>query len=78
LDEAEQAVILEAAKMARDVQRGLAPIREAEAFDFLKDQGMVINEIDTSTFREKAVTIQDEIALERDATELLGIIRSVE
>jgi TRAP-type transport system periplasmic protein len=74
----EQEVVLEAAIMARDVQRGLAPIREAEAFEFLKGKGMVINEIDTSTFRENAVEIQDEIAAERDATELLEIIRSVD
>ena len=78
LTDAEKQVVMDAALMARDVQRGLAPIREAEAFDFLREKGMVINEIDTSTFRQNAVAIQDEIAAERDATELLEIIRSVE
>lgn len=78
LTDEEKQVVMDAAIMARDVQRGLAPIREAEAFDFLRDKGMVINDIDTSTFRENAVEIQNEIAAERDATDLLEIIRSVD
>jgi TRAP-type C4-dicarboxylate transport system substrate-binding protein len=78
LSDTEKDIILEAARMARDVQRGLAPIREAEAFEFLKGKGMVINEIDTSTFRENAVAIQDEIAKERGASDLLELIRSID
>ncbi len=78
LTDKEKQVVLEAAKMARDVQRGLAPIREAEAFEFLKGKGMVINDIDTSTFGKNAVGIQDKIAKERGATELLGVIRATQ
>ena len=78
LTDAEQQVIMEAAIIARDVQRGLAPIREAEAFNFLREKGMMIHEIDTSTFRQNALAIQDEIAKERSATELLERIRAVE
>jgi tripartite ATP-independent transporter DctP family solute receptor len=76
LTDKERSVIMEGALMARDIQRGLAPIREAEAFDFLKSKGMVIHAIDTSTFRKNAVAIQDKIAKERGATDLLQIIRA--
>ncbi len=76
LTDKEKGVIMEGAMMARDVQRGLAPIRETEAFDFLKTKGMVIHEIDTSTFRKNAIAIQDKIAKERGAGDLLQIIRA--
>lgn len=74
--EAEQAVILEGARRARDEQRRLAPIREAEAFEELRSRGMEIIEIDTSTFEQNAVEVQDEIAAERGATDLLRQIRA--
>jgi TRAP-type transport system periplasmic protein len=73
----EQAVIMEGARRARDEQRRLAPIREEEAFDFLRDQGMVINDIDTTRFERNALEIQDEIAAERGATDLLKAIRDL-
>jgi tripartite ATP-independent transporter DctP family solute receptor len=75
LSDKEKAVILEGAKMARDVQRTLGPLREQEAFDFLRSKGMVINKIDTSGFRKNAAGIQDSFAKERGATDLLEIIR---
>jgi len=78
LTDKERAVILDGAKMARDVQRSLGPLREEEAFEFLKTKGMVINPIDTSGFRKNAVAIQDNFAKERGATDLLQIIRSTE
>jgi tripartite ATP-independent transporter DctP family solute receptor len=78
LTDKERGVIMEGALMARDVQRGLAPIREAEAFDFLKTKGMVIHAIDTTTFAKNAVAIQDKIAGERKATDLLQTIRATQ
>jgi len=78
LTDKEKAVIMEGARMARDVQRTLGPLREAEAFEFVKAKGMVINPIDTSTFRKNAVSIQDNFAKERGATDLLEIIRKTE
>jgi len=57
LTDKERAVIMDGAKMARDVQRSLGPLREDEAFEFLKSKGMVINKIDTSGFRKNAVAI---------------------
>jgi tripartite ATP-independent transporter DctP family solute receptor len=78
LTDKERAVILDGAKMARDVQRSLGPLREWEAFEFLKSKGMAINPIDTSGFRKNAVAIQDNIAKERGAMDLLQIIRATE
>lgn len=76
LSDDEKMVIKEAAAMARDVQRSLAPLREKEALKFLKEKGMVINDIDTSGFREKARTVQNTLAEERGAMELLDRIRA--
>ncbi|HSB82324.1 MAG TPA: TRAP transporter substrate-binding protein [Candidatus Methylomirabilis sp.] len=78
LSDKEKAVILEGARMARDVQRTLGPLREQEAFDFLKSKGMVIHKIDTSSFQKNAVAIQDSFAKERGATDLLQMIRSTD
>jgi tripartite ATP-independent transporter DctP family solute receptor len=76
LTDKEKAVIMDGAKMARDVQRTLAPLREQEAFDFLKTKGMIIHKIDTSGFRKNAVAIQDKFAKEIGASDLLEIIRA--
>jgi tripartite ATP-independent transporter DctP family solute receptor len=78
LTDAEKKVVTEGALLARDVQRGLAPIRDAEATADLRKKGVQFTEIDTSGFRKKAIGIQDEIARERGATDLLKIIRAAE
>ncbi len=74
----ERQVVMDGAMLARDVQRGLAPIREQEALDFLKGKGMVINDIDTRPFQKKAADIQDKIAKELGATDLLEKIRKAQ
>lgn len=78
LTDKERAAVMEGALMARDVQRALAPLREAQAFEFLKSKGMVINTIDTSGFRRNAIAVQDNIAKERGATDLLQLIRATD
>ena len=78
LTDKEKAVVLDGARMARDVQRTLGPLREQEAFDFLKAKGMVINRIDTTGFRKNALEIQDKIAKDVGATDLIEIIRKTE
>jgi TRAP-type transport system periplasmic protein len=70
----EKKVINQAAMMARDVQRALAPHREKQAMDYLEEKGMKISQIDTSTFRKKAKSLQDKLAEERNAEELLKTI----
>jgi tripartite ATP-independent transporter DctP family solute receptor len=76
LSPAQQEVITAGAALARDEQRELAPVREAEGFEFLEEQGMVFHEIDTSQFEQNARSVQDEFAAERDATGLLRDIRA--
>jgi len=72
---AEQQAIQTAATKTRDNNRTLAPTREAEAFDGLKTKGMVFVAIDTSSFQKAALPLQDDLAKERGATDLLATIR---
>lgn len=72
----EQKAIQAAAIKARDNNRELAPIREKEAFDGLKAKGMTFVEIDTTGFKQAAVKVQDDLAKERGATDLLEVIRT--
>ncbi|MBM3597916.1 MAG: TRAP transporter substrate-binding protein [Alphaproteobacteria bacterium] len=71
----DQSIVMAAATLARDIERGLAPGKEAEALTALKAKGMVVNTIDTAAFRKAALEIQDKFAAERGATELLKLIR---
>jgi tripartite ATP-independent transporter DctP family solute receptor len=71
----EQAVMLAGITLARDIERGLAQGKEAEALTALKAKGMAINSFDTSAFKKNALEIQDKFAAERDGTELLALIR---
>ncbi|MBN2089368.1 TRAP transporter substrate-binding protein [candidate division KSB1 bacterium] len=76
LDSEQQQVLLDAAQMAQDVERALAPIREKEALTFLQANGMTIHPIDRTPFVENAREIQDELARELGATDLLEKIRA--
>ncbi|MFC1542014.1 TRAP transporter substrate-binding protein [Candidatus Latescibacterota bacterium] len=76
LTDEEKRVVSEGAKMARDIERTLATIREEESFEYLIEQGMIIHEIDTSGFRKKSEEIQDKLSAELGATDLLELIRS--
>lgn len=72
----EQEIVQAAANMTRDIERALAPVREAECLTQLQDHGMTITEIDTSAFRENAIELQDNLAAELGATDLLEKIRA--
>lgn len=76
LTDEEKEVVREAAIMARDIERSLASLREEESFKFLKEKGMIFHEIDTTGFRAKAEQIQDKLAGELGAMELLEMIRA--
>jgi len=78
LNDKEKAVVMEAAKLASDINRSLAPVREAQALDALRERGMQITEIDTTVFRERAVAIQDKFAKDRKAEDLLKLIRDAQ
>lgn len=77
LDEAEQTLVQEAAFATRDIERALAPIRERESLQKLEEHGMTLTEIDTSSFHDAAIDLQDRIASEFGMTELLEQIRSL-
>lgn len=77
LSEDQKQVAMQAATLAADINRSLAPIREQQAFDFLRDKGMTITKVDTGGFQEKATTLQDKIAADIGATDLLAEIRAV-
>ena len=71
----EQAQIQEAATMARDIERALAPVREEEALRFLQEKGMTIHSIDREAFVKASEKLQDEWAAANGATDLLRMIR---
>jgi tripartite ATP-independent transporter DctP family solute receptor len=72
----DQAAIRRAAGIARDKGRALAALREAEALKTLQERGMTIHSIDTSEWTQAAIKVQDELAAERGATDLLKKIRA--
>ncbi|WP_160357455.1 DctP family TRAP transporter solute-binding subunit [Bordetella sp. 02P26C-1] len=76
LSDTQKKTVMDAAKFASDLNRSLAPIREQEALDFLKDKGMTITTVDTTPFRDKATALQDKIAANIGATDLLAEIRA--
>ena len=78
LTDEEKDVVRTAAEMARDVERSLASLREEKSFEFLKEKGMILHEIDTTGFRENAKHVQDTLAEELGAAELLEMIRAAQ
>jgi tripartite ATP-independent transporter DctP family solute receptor len=71
----EKQVVAAAAKLAQDVNRSLSVQRDAESLQKLKDKGMVINPIDKSGFVKAAMPLQDQLAKQLGAEDLLAIIR---
>ena len=57
-------------------ERALAPVREAEALKTLEERGMTLHEFDSSSFAAAAVKLQDQLATERGAQDLLEKIRA--
>jgi tripartite ATP-independent transporter DctP family solute receptor len=72
----DQAILRQAALLTRDRQRARGPEREAEAMAFLRERGMNIYDIDVSGFEQAAIQVQDRLAAERGATDLLRKIRA--
>lgn len=76
LTDDQKAAVVAAADFAADLERSLAPAREKEALEALKEAGMQIAEIDTAPFKEMTRPVQDEIAASLEATDLLEKIRA--
>ncbi|RUT34740.1 TRAP transporter substrate-binding protein [Arsenicitalea aurantiaca] len=72
----QQELLQEAADFAIEVSRALAPGREQQALQLLIDEGMTITEVDTTRFAEAAIPLQDELAADAGATDLLEQIRA--
>ena len=72
----ERQVLADAAKMAQDVNRNLSAQRDAEAIDLLKSKGMIVTTIDKSPLVTAAAPVQDELAKQIGAEDLLRIIRA--
>lgn len=71
LDAKEQAVVMEGAKLAADVARAMASVREAESMAKLKQLGMTITQPDMTEARVKAAAVQKEMAVKLKAEDLL-------
>jgi tripartite ATP-independent transporter DctP family solute receptor len=71
----ERAVMTAAARLAQDITRNLSAQRDAESIQALKDKGMVVNSIDKEPFIKAAAPVQDEMAKQLGAEDLLKIIR---
>jgi len=71
----EQAILRQAANTMRDLERSQGPAREAESMRILRERGMQIHEIDTRGFQQAAIALQDQLAADIGATDLLAKIR---
>jgi len=72
----ERQVLAEAAKLAQDINRNLSEQRDAEAIDLLKAKGMIVNMIDKAPLISAAAPVQDDLAKQIGAEDLLRIIRA--
>ena len=70
----DQAVLQKGADLARDKVNGLAVEQQAKSLEALKQSGMTVNEIDTTSLQEAAVPVQKKLAEEFGASDLLDQI----
>ncbi len=73
----EKRLIQEAADLARDIERSLAPLREKEALSYLEKQGMDIRTINTADLESKTYDLQYELAEKNNCLHVLEIIRGI-
>ena len=59
----------------RDQERTQGPAREAAALRTLREHGMEMHEFDTGTYERESIELQDRLATEIGATDLLDLIR---
>jgi TRAP-type transport system periplasmic protein len=67
----EKKVFEDGAKLAADINRAMAPQREAQSIEFLKKQGMIIREVDMTKLLEEAPKTQREFAEKLGGKDLL-------
>jgi tripartite ATP-independent transporter DctP family solute receptor len=71
LDPKEQAIVMEGAKLATDIARGMSPVRDAEGMAELQKRGMIITRPDMIEARKAAASVQQELAAKLKAEHLL-------
>jgi TRAP-type transport system periplasmic protein len=71
LDAREQAVVMEGAKLATDIARGMSPVRDVEGMAELQKRGMIITRPDMTEARKAAASVQQELAAKLKAEHLL-------
>lgn len=76
LDAKEQAIVLEGAKLATDIARAMAPVRDAEGMAELQKRGMTITSPDMTGARKAAAGFQQEMATKLKAEHLLKQIQA--
>jgi tripartite ATP-independent transporter DctP family solute receptor len=74
----QQEVIQRAARMAAEIERSLAPVKEQEAIDFLISNGVQTHHIDIEPFRSQSAALQDRLAEQCNGLSILNAIRSYE
>jgi TRAP-type transport system periplasmic protein len=77
LEPEQQEAVQAAADFAIEASRALAPKREQAALEMLREQGMTVSEVDTAEFVEAAIPLQEELAEEIGAGDLLEQIRTL-
>ena len=71
LDPKEQAMVMDASKLASDITRAMSTVRDAESLAELKKKGMTITHPDMTEARAKAGDVQREMAAKMGAEDLL-------
>ena len=75
LNQKEQAAMLEAAELAAEKVRSMAPAKEKESLEAVKKLGMKVNDLDTAPLQKAAMAAQDDLAKDFGAESLLATIR---
>jgi tripartite ATP-independent transporter DctP family solute receptor len=76
LTDEERKTVEEAAALAIEINRAMAPVREKRALDTLAAKGMTIKTVDTKGYAAKAEPLQVELATKIGAKDLLDKIRA--
>jgi tripartite ATP-independent transporter DctP family solute receptor len=67
----EKKVFEDGARLATEINRALAPVREAQSVEFLKKQGMIIREIDMTSLLTEIPKTQEEMAKNLGGADIL-------
>jgi tripartite ATP-independent transporter DctP family solute receptor len=78
LNETQRDAVQKAARMAAEIERSLAPVKEQEAIEFLISKGVQTHHIDIRPFLSQSVAWQDRLAEKCNGLTILNAIRNYE